>query len=118
VGVDPALAARIAALQARINAALHSPAGEAGTSSFSPYMPGASVPLQDSLLGGGQDRGLDALEAILDRFAQLRATSDRGALQHALALVLTHHPAMAAFGLRLPSLDERSPWKTWPSRRE
>jgi hypothetical protein len=48
----------------------------------------------------------------------LRATADLGALRHALTIVLTHHPAMHDLGLRLPSLEARSPWKTWPSRRE
>jgi hypothetical protein len=118
LGINPAIAARLAAVQARIDDALSEPLGEAGTSRFSSYMPGASVPLQDALLAAAKDHGLDGLEALLDRFEHLRGSNDRGALRHALIVVLTHHPAVHEFDLRLPSLDERSPWKTWPSRRE
>jgi hypothetical protein len=118
VDTDPATAARQTTAQARINEALREPIDEAGRSRFSSYMPGASVPLQDALLASAAGPGLAAVEGILDAFDRLRETVDRGALRHALTVVLTHHPAMRELGLRLPSLEERSPWKTWPGRRE
>lgn len=115
---DQAADARVKALQARIDRVLHEPLSEAGTSAFSSYMPGASTGLQDALLASTSAGHLAGLEAMLDEFDRLRPMVDAGALRHALSVVLTDHPAVAELGLRLPSLEERSPWKTWPSRRD
>jgi hypothetical protein len=34
-----------------------------------------------------------------------------------LSVVLTHLPAVAALGLRVPALEERAAWKVAPSKR-
>ena len=116
---DPALSARITSVQDRIYAALHEPVERGAKSRFSSYMPGATVALQDQLLEGTRHAAvIEDIERILDTFARLRLSQDVAALQHALTIVLTHHPALASHGLRMPSLEERSAWKTWPSRRE
>ena len=116
--MDPATGDRLRRAQTRINEALREPIGETGGRSFSDYMPGGSIAFQDELLRAAGVGGLDGIEAILDAFDRLRGSTDRARLRHALTVVLTHHPALAELGLRLPSLEERSPWKTWPSRRE
>jgi hypothetical protein len=115
--MDPETSERVKTLQARIDEALREPVEQADVRSFSEYMPGASVALQDELLRAGGADPVTNVEAILDAFDRLRVSGDP-ALRHALSVVLTHHPATAELGLRLPSLEERSPWKTWPSRRE
>jgi hypothetical protein len=78
--------------------------------------------VQDELLKAAGDVGIAggivSLEAILDAFDRMRGAANAARLRHALSVVLTHHPALTELGLRLPTLDERSPWKTWPSRRE
>lgn len=109
---------RVKAVQTRIDEALREALSEAGSGTFSSYMPGASMALQDAMLASARGGPLAAVEAILDAFDRLRTTADAGALRHALSVVLTHHAETAALGLRLPSLDERSPWNTWPSRRD
>ena len=114
--MDRATQERIRSIQSRIDRALQQPLEDAGASSFSEYMPGASTPYEDELRRAGGTGSVTEVEAILDRFERLRASADRAALRHALSVVLTHHPAVADLGLRLPSLKERSPWKTWPSK--
>jgi hypothetical protein len=116
--MDSTTPERVRLLQGRIDRALRQPVEDAEISRFSEYMPGASVALQDQLQGSAGAGGVTDVEAILDRFEQLRASADAGTLRHALSVVLTHHPAVAHLGLRLPSLEERSPWKVWPGRRD
>jgi hypothetical protein len=116
--MDPATRQRAGRLQSRIDDALREPIEEASASSYSEYLPGGSTELQDALIRAAGPGGLDALERIFDAFDRLRPSADAGRLRHALAVVLSHHPAVAEFGLRLPSLQERSRWKTWPSTRE
>ena len=109
---------RVRLLQSRIDRALQQPLEEAGAGRFSEYMPGGSIAYEDELRGSSGTGGVSDVEAILDRFERLRASADLAALRHALAVVLTHHPAVAQLGLRLPSLQERSSWKVWPGRRD
>lgn len=116
--MDSATRERIQRLQARINRALRQPLEEAGTSGFSEYMPGASIAYEDELRGAPGSGGVTDLEDILERFERLRSSRDPAALRHSLSVVLTHHPAVAELGLRLPSLEERSSWKVWPSKRD
>jgi hypothetical protein len=116
--MDQANEDRIRSLQSRIDRALQQPLEEAGASGFSEYMPGASIAYEDDLRGAAGTGGVPDVEAILDRFERLRASADIAALRHALSVVLTHHPAVAQLGLRLPSLLERSSWKVWPGRRD
>ena len=104
-------------MQDRIDAALHEPAGEAGKSRFSNYVPGGSTDLQSALWTKPTTGTIEDLEEILSRYEQLKATADPGQLRYALTVVLTHHPAVNALGLTLPSLEERSPWKIAPSKR-
>ena len=115
--MDGASRTRIAALQARISKALREAPDDAAASTFSEYMPGATVALQDELLRAGEAEGIAGIEAILDAFDRLRSTTDSGALRHALSVILTHHATFVRLGLRLPSLEERSPWKTRPGDR-
>jgi hypothetical protein len=113
---DPAQA-RLRSIQARIDAALSEPVDEAARSRFSSYMPGGSTDLQSALWTKPVTGEVEDVEAILDRYDQLKGTDDPVRLRHALSAVLTNHPTVGTLGLRLPSLEERSPWKVTPSRR-
>jgi hypothetical protein len=115
--MDESTLARARAIQGRIDEALREPADEAGRSSFSSYVPGGSTDLQSTLWTKPATGAIDDLEEILDRYDQLKGTGDPGRLRHALTVVLTHHPTVDALGLKLPSLEQRSPWKIAPSRR-
>jgi hypothetical protein len=115
--MDDPTRARVRSIQARIDAALREPADEAARSSFSTYMPGGSTDLQSALWTKPETGGVEDVEEILDRYDQLKGTDDPVRLRHALSVVLTNHPTVGALGLRLPSLEERSPWKVTPSRR-
>jgi hypothetical protein len=116
--VDAATFARVRVLQTRIDAALREPVEEASRSSFSSYMPGGSTDLQSTLWTKPATGNVDDVEEILDRYEQLKGSDDPGRLRHALTVVLNHHPTVAALGLKFPSLEERSPWKVTPSRRQ
>lgn len=114
--MDDATRLRVASVQARIDDALTEPVEDAGRTRFSSYMPGGSTNLQQALWTKPATGRVEDLEEILDRFDQLKATEDPGRLRYALSVVLTHHPAVEALGLTLPSLERRSPWKTTPSK--
>jgi hypothetical protein len=113
---DDQPSARVQAVQDRIDAALREPAEEASLSRFSSYMPGDSTALQAALWTRPATGRVEDLEEILDLYGQLKTTEDPGRLRYALTVVLVHHPTVDALGLTLPSLDERSSWKTTPSR--
>jgi hypothetical protein len=112
--MDPASRARVEALQARIDAVLKESLEESAASAFSDYLPGGSTDLQSQLWTAPATGRIEDIEGILDRFDGLRASQDPIRLRYALSVVLTHHPTVAAAGLRLPSLEERSPWKVRP----
>jgi hypothetical protein len=103
-------------LQARINAALRERPGEP-YSSFSPYMPDHRRQITRRMTEAALPGGTAGVEAALDVFDELAAVEDLGRLRYALMVFLTHHPAVAELGLRLPSLEERSPSSVLPSRR-
>ena len=115
--MDDSILARARTIQARIDEALREPVDEAGRSSFSSYVPGGSTDLQSTLWTKPATGTVNDLEEILDRYDELKIAGDPGRLRHALTVVLTHHPAVDALGLKLPSLEQRSPWKIAPSRR-
>ena len=77
-------------------------------------MPGASTAMQTQLWTEPATGQIEDIERILDRFDQMLASEDDGRLRHALSVVLTHHPTVTALGLRLPPLEQRSPWKVAP----
>ena len=109
--------ARIGKLQERINAALRE-APDEPYSSFSAYMPDRRLQfLQKRLAETAQAGGAKGIEAALDVFDELAPTEDLDRLRYALMIFLTHQPAVAELGLRLPSLEERSPSSALPSRR-
>jgi hypothetical protein len=115
--MDDPTRARVRSIQARIDTALNEPPDEAARSSFSSYVPGASAELQSALWTKPATGNVEDVEEILDRYDQLKGTDDPVRLRHALSAVLTNHPTVGTLGLRLPSLEERSPWKVTPSRR-
>src|SRR5688500_6283322 len=105
-------------LQERINVALRASAEDYAHSSFSPYVD-AAEDLTTALMKAAFGRyGADAVERALDEFERLASTADRVRLQHALNQFLTHRPAPASLGLRIPDLEERAPWMVTPSQRE
>jgi hypothetical protein len=116
--MDDLTRARVRSIQLRIDAALREPVDEASRSSFSSYMPGASTDLQSTLWTKSATGGIGDVEEILDRYEQLKGTDDPVRLRYALYAVLTNHPTVDALGLKLPSLEERSPWKVTPSNRQ
>ncbi len=98
-------------LQRRIDAALRETPEEQAESRFSDYADSA-FDLTQRLMAAARKGGA---EAALDEFDRLKETEDLGRLRRALQEFLTHDPAAA--GLRIPSLEERAPWKVLPSRR-
>lgn len=111
--VDPD---RLQVLQQRINRALGDPVAYAGTSRFSEYAPVGVPELVSDLMNAAAIGGIEGVEAMLDRAEELARREDPPRLRHALSIALTHSPAVADLGLRLPSLEERAAWKVAPSR--
>ena len=105
-------------LQARIDAALHEDVAAIAKSDFSDYIPNSSSGLTRRLMQAAQSGGLAGINAALDEFERLAEREDLPRLQHALMIFLTQHPAVAEFGLRVPSLAERSPSQILPSKRD
>jgi hypothetical protein len=107
---------RIRALASRIARALRETPEMRARSTFSQYAAKKALPLQRRLemaAGGGEIAGV---ESVLDEFDRMNADEDPLALRYALQVFLTHSSAAQALGLGVPSLSERSPWLTVPSR--
>lgn len=68
-------------------------------------------------MSAASSEGLDGVEAALDEFDRLAAKEDGGRLRHALMIFLTHDSRVDKIGLRIPTLEERSPWKLAPSNK-
>ena len=101
-------------LQRRISEALREYPDEVRTPGYSDYAVGADD-LTAELMQAARDRGV---EGALDAFERLRASHDGRRLRRALMEFITHDPAAVSLGLRIPSLEERAPWKVLSSRRE
>ncbi|MGH9971652.1 MAG: hypothetical protein ACREBG_28185 [Pyrinomonadaceae bacterium] len=110
--------ARIQKLQERINSALKETPEERKSSDFSDYKPDHTPALVQELMRASESGGAEGIEAALDAFDRLAQTEDVLRMKHALMLFLMHDPAVARLGLRIPSLEERSPWKVLPSKRD
>lgn len=108
---------RIQKLQERINAALRESPEDRLESTFSDYIPDNSPILAQELAQAAEPGGPEGIEAALDEFDRLREKEDVLRMKHALMLFLMHHPTVGELGLRIPSLQERSPWKVLPSNR-
>jgi hypothetical protein len=109
--------ARVRELQDRINSALTETPEDRVASDFSDYKPDHSPELVQDLMQAAEQGGEKGVEAALDEFDRLSQREDLVRMQHALMLFLTHHPAVSKLGLRVPSLEERGPWKVLPSKR-
>ena len=106
---------RVGRLQARINDALKEIPEDQAASDFSPFLPAQGPDPTASLARAAGAGGILGVEAALDEFERLLNTTDKGELQHSLLVFLGSRPEMAQLGLRVPSLEERSPWKVLPS---
>jgi hypothetical protein len=104
-------------LQRRIDALLAESPEERSRSRFSDYLPRRDSLSRRLAQTAATASGAAGIAMALDECERLAAVEDRLAVQRALAIFLTHHPAVARLGLRVPSLAERAPWKTGPSRR-
>jgi hypothetical protein len=107
---------RLRMLASRIARALRETPQMRARSTFSQYAAKKALPLQRRLemaAGGGEIAGV---ESALDEFDRMNAGEDPLALRYALQVFLTHSSAARALGLGVPSLAERSPWLTVPSR--
>jgi hypothetical protein len=104
-------------LQRRIDALLTESPEERSRSGFSDYVPRRDRLSQRLAQTAATASGAAGIAMALDECERLAAAEDRLAVQRALAIFLTHHPAVARLGLRVPSLAERAPWKAGPSRR-
>jgi hypothetical protein len=111
-------AAHIRSLQERINLALRETPEDRRKSDYSDYRPDNLPEIVDELTRAAARGGAEGMEAALDEFERLAEREDKIRAQHALMHFLTHHPAAAELGLRVPSLQERNPWKVLPSRRK
>lgn len=108
---------RLARLQQRIDAALAETPAMRKSSTFSDYDPTRGERFDALFADASREGGVTGLERALDAFDAAARTADPLALRHDLMVFLTHHPDMARLGLHVPSLGERSPWKTLPSKR-
>jgi hypothetical protein len=107
---------RIRALASRIGRALRETPEMRARSTFSQYAAKKALPLQRRLEMAGGGGEIAGVESALDEFDRMDAGEDPLALRYALQVFLTHDSAAQALGLRVPSLAERSPWLTVPSR--
>jgi hypothetical protein len=89
-------------------------------SRFSEYLPEAASGLRMRLAAAAEAAGggLGGIAAALDEFDRMSADQDPLALRYALQLFVTHSEDAARLGLRVPSLEERSPWMIAPGRKE
>ncbi|MDQ4100762.1 MAG: hypothetical protein M3115_01050 [Thermoproteota archaeon] len=111
---------RVQKIQQRIDSALRESHQDRLQSRFSPYISDSRPDLDNQLASAAASsscEGVDAMEAVLDEFERLATKEDRGRLRHALLVFLTHDSRVAKLGLRVPSLEERSPWKLAPSKK-
>lgn len=119
---DPENSERISLLQERINSALRESPEERARSSFSPYMSDAGFGVENALTRASEDAGGDyaGIEAALDEFDRLVEGEGMGVVraQYGLQRFLAHYSGLSELGLRLPSLQERAPWKLRPSNEE
>ena len=115
---------RVQKLQERINTVLAESPQSASASKFSPYLmdeqspevAGQAVDIDARLAQAASADGAEAIEAAMDEYDRLAETEDAGRLRHALMVFLTHHPEATKLGLRIPTLEERSPWKVMPGK--
>jgi hypothetical protein len=111
---------RLQKIQHRIDSALRESPQDRLHSRFSPYIADSKPDLDNQLAyaaASSSSEGLDAMEAVLDEFERLATKEDRGRLRYALLVFLTHDSRVAKLGLRVPPLEERSPWKLTPSKK-
>lgn len=111
-------APHIRSLQERINLALRETPEDRRKSDYSDYKPDNLPEIVEELARAAARGGAEGMEAALDEFERLAEREDKVRLQHALIDFLTHHPAATGLGLRVPPLQERSPWKVRPGRRQ
>lgn len=106
---------RVQKIQQRIDSFLRESPKDRRESRFSPYIAERKPDLENQLMSAASSGGLDGVEAALDEFDRLAAKEDVGRLRQALLIFLTHDSRVSKLGLRIPSLEERSPWKLAPS---
>ncbi len=110
---------RIQKVQQRIDSVLRESPKDRRESRFSPYIAESKPDLENKLMSAASSSGgLEGIEAALDEFDRLASKEDRGRLRHALLIFLTHDSRVAKLGLRIPPLEERSPWKLDPSNKK
>jgi len=109
---------RLQKIQQRIDSVLLESPKDRLESRFSPYIAEMEPDLENQLMSAASSGGMDGIEAALDKFDRLATNEDRGRLRHALLIFLTHNSEVARLGLRIPSLEDRSPWKLAPSNKK
>lgn len=109
---------RLQKIQQRIDSVLRESPKDRLESRFSPFIAEVEPDLENQLMSAASPGGIDGVEAALDEFDRLAANEDSGRLRHALLIFLTHNSDVATLGLRIPSLEERSPWKVAPSNKK
>jgi hypothetical protein len=112
-----ALEKRMQALERRVQKALRESPEMRARSTFSEYAPRGGSAIRERLERAASAGGIEGIESALDEFDRMRLSEDPLALRYALQLFLTQHHDAVTLGLRVPSLTERSPWMTAPSRR-
>jgi hypothetical protein len=106
-------------LQERINHALQQTPEEFARSAFSDYLDTATDLTRRLYKRAVSSNDPEtAVEAALDEYDALAASEDNRRARHALMEFVTHHPAAAELGLRVPDLAQRAPWMVRPSRRK
>ena len=98
------------ALQERIDAALRTTPDDFTRSTFSELTDSAADLVLRLYQRAAGEKGPElAVDSALDEFSRIEK-ADRLRAQHALIQFVTHHPEAVKLGLRVPDLEERSPW--------
>lgn len=115
--MDKSLPEKLRKIQNRVNEALKQSPQDLMQSDFSEYLPDNSRKIRDNFQAVAEGKGIGGIEAVLDEYDLLCKVEDKVRLQYSLMVFLANNPLFSDYGLSLPSLQERSSWKTLPSRK-
>jgi hypothetical protein len=104
-------------LQRRIDRLLHQAANDPPPLRSNYLDPAADVVEELWAVASAGDDVEAAVSDMLDRASALAVGPNLSRLRYALEIVVTNHPRLNQLGLNVPSLAERAPHLTMPSKR-